>query len=44
MWVSLPGMSEDMALRHMQTVCTQLKPLLADYEPRHEQLTAPPAS
>lgn len=29
-WVSIAGMPEDMVMRHMQTICTDLVPLLAD--------------
>jgi alkanesulfonate monooxygenase SsuD/methylene tetrahydromethanopterin reductase-like flavin-dependent oxidoreductase (luciferase family) len=43
-WASLPGMSEDMAVRHVQTICTELAPRLADYRPENEPLTAPPIS
>ena len=29
-WVSIAGMSEEMVMRHMQTICNDLAPLLAD--------------
>ena len=29
-WVSIAGMPEDMVMRHMQTICNDLAPLLAD--------------
>lgn len=29
-WVSIAGMGEDMVMRHMQTICTYLAPLLED--------------
>lgn len=29
-WVSIAGMPEDMVMRHMQTICQDLAPLLAD--------------
>jgi alkanesulfonate monooxygenase SsuD/methylene tetrahydromethanopterin reductase-like flavin-dependent oxidoreductase (luciferase family) len=28
LWASIAGFSEDMAVRHVQTICTQLRPLL----------------
>jgi len=30
LWASIAGMPEEMAARHVQTICTQLAPLLAD--------------
>jgi len=35
MFAALPGMPEEMAVRHVQTVCTKLVPLLADHHPEH---------
>ena len=34
LWASIGGMSEDMVMRNIETICTRLGPLLADQEDR----------
>jgi alkanesulfonate monooxygenase SsuD/methylene tetrahydromethanopterin reductase-like flavin-dependent oxidoreductase (luciferase family) len=33
LWGSVAGMPEDMVARHVETICTRLRPLLAGYQP-----------
>jgi alkanesulfonate monooxygenase SsuD/methylene tetrahydromethanopterin reductase-like flavin-dependent oxidoreductase (luciferase family) len=40
-WVSIGGMSEAMARRHMETLCTRLAPLLADSAFGEPSISAP---
>lgn len=40
LWASLPGMPEEMAVRHVQAVCTKLVPLLADHQPAADTTAA----
>jgi alkanesulfonate monooxygenase SsuD/methylene tetrahydromethanopterin reductase-like flavin-dependent oxidoreductase (luciferase family) len=35
-WASVAGMPEEMTARHVRTICTRLRPLLADHEPGGE--------
>jgi len=32
-WASVAGMPQELVARHVETICTRLKPLLADYRP-----------
>jgi hypothetical protein len=33
LWASLSGMPQDVVAEHVRVVCTELAPLLADYNP-----------